>query len=105
MVPAARAIPSLVLYQADTAQTGVARMKVDQAPFDDVRVRQAIQACIDHGRLLTLAWHTHVVREAVGEGNRSAVGAAGGATERKLVAVEEKLVLQRHKRRRARGGR
>ncbi|WP_349371280.1 ABC transporter substrate-binding protein [Salinarimonas sp.] len=55
-VPAARAIPSLVLYQADTAQTGVARMKVTEAPFDDVRVRQAIQSCIDHERLLAIAY-------------------------------------------------
>ncbi len=55
-VPAARGIPSLVLYDAATAQTGVARMKVDVAPFDDVRVRQAIQACIDHQRLLDIAY-------------------------------------------------
>lgn len=39
-----------------TAQTGVARMKVDEKPFDDKRVRQAIQACIDHDRLKTLLY-------------------------------------------------
>jgi peptide/nickel transport system substrate-binding protein len=55
-VPAARGIPSLVLYDAATAQTGVARMKVDVAPFDNVKVRQAIQACIDHQRLLDIAY-------------------------------------------------
>jgi peptide/nickel transport system substrate-binding protein len=55
-VPAARGIPNLVLYDAATAQTGVARMKVDVAPFDNVKVRQAIQACIDHQRLLDIAY-------------------------------------------------
>lgn len=50
-VPAIKAIPDLELYQAVTAQTGVARFKISEKPFDDKRVRQAIQACIDHDRL------------------------------------------------------
>lgn len=54
-VPAARNLPTVDLYEAQTAQTGVARMKVDTEPFDDPRVRQAIQACIDHDRLLQIA--------------------------------------------------
>lgn len=53
-VPVARNMPMLTLYEAQTAQTGVARMKVDTAPFEDVRVRQAIQLCVDNGRLLEL---------------------------------------------------
>lgn len=55
-VPAVRQMPQLQIYETVTGQTGVARMKVDQKPFDDVRVRQAIQACIDHKRLLELAY-------------------------------------------------
>lgn len=55
-VPAIKAIPDLELYQAVTAQTGVARFKISEKPFDDKRVRQAIQACIDHDRLKTLLY-------------------------------------------------
>ena len=44
------------LYEAVTAQTGVARMQVDQKPFDDVRVRTAVRICQDHERLLELAY-------------------------------------------------
>lgn len=54
-VPAIKQMPHLALYEVVTGQTGVARMKVDQKPFDDIRVRQAIQACIDHKRLLEIA--------------------------------------------------
>jgi len=49
-------VPTLDLHETVTAQTGVARMQVDQKPFDDVRVRQAIQACIDHEALLKIAY-------------------------------------------------
>lgn len=55
LVPTLKAIPNLVTYSTVTAQTGVARMKVTEAPFDDVRVRKAVQACIDHARVLELA--------------------------------------------------
>ena len=55
-MPAAENMPSMVIYEAQTAQTGVARMKVDEAPFDDPRVRRAIQACVDHDRLLQIAY-------------------------------------------------
>ena len=49
-------MPGIVLNQAVTAQTAVARMQVDQAPFTDRKVRQAVQACIDHPKLLELAY-------------------------------------------------
>lgn len=49
-------IPDGVLIEAITAQTGVARMQVDQEPFTDKRVRQAITACLDHEKLLQLAY-------------------------------------------------
>ncbi len=43
------------LFDAVTAQTAVARMQVDQKPFDDVRVRTAVRICQDHKRLLEVA--------------------------------------------------
>ncbi len=49
-------IPGVVLHQAVTAQTAVARMQVDQEPFTNRKVRQAVQACIDHQSLLELAY-------------------------------------------------
>src|SRR3546814_10717910 len=49
-------MPNMKVYDKVTAITGIARMRVDQKPFDDKRVRQAIQACIDHQRVLDLAY-------------------------------------------------
>ena len=49
-------LPGMVLHQAVTAQTAVARMQVDQEPFTNKKVRQAVQACIDHDSLLELAY-------------------------------------------------
>ncbi len=46
----------LRVYEAITAQTGVARMRVTEAPFDDVRVRQAVVACLDNDRLLQIGY-------------------------------------------------
>ena len=51
-----KTIPHAQLYEAITAQTGVARMQVDKKPFDDVRVRTAVRLCQDHDRLLELAY-------------------------------------------------
>ena len=31
-------------------------MRVDQPPFDDVRVRQALKKCVDRQKMLDLAW-------------------------------------------------
>ena len=45
---AAKAIPGVSVHQAETAQTGVLRMQVDRAPYDDVRVRRAIQLASDN---------------------------------------------------------
>ncbi len=49
-------LPNAVLHQAVTAQTGVARMRVTEKPFDDKRVRQAVAACMDHAALLNLSY-------------------------------------------------
>lgn len=57
-------IPNAMLHEAVTAQTGVARMRVTEKPFDDLRVRQAIVACMDHAQLLDIAYRG---RGSVGE--------------------------------------
>ena len=54
-LPGVERLPHVVLQEVVTAQTGVARMQVTQKPFDNVRVRQAIQRCMDQRRLLELA--------------------------------------------------
>ena len=43
----ASSIPDAMIYEAETAQTGTMRMQVTQKPFDDHRVRRAIQLCCD----------------------------------------------------------
>ncbi|HSS63388.1 MAG TPA: ABC transporter substrate-binding protein, partial [Gammaproteobacteria bacterium] len=51
-----KAIPNVQLFEAVTAQTAVARMRVDQAPFTNRKLRQAIQASVDHAKVLELAY-------------------------------------------------
>lgn len=48
-------LPHVDLHTAVTAQTGVARMQRTQAPFDNIHLRRAIMACMDHKKLLDLA--------------------------------------------------
>ncbi|MCB9947355.1 MAG: ABC transporter substrate-binding protein [Rhodospirillaceae bacterium] len=55
-VPIVRNMPDLVLLETPTAQTGVARMKVTEPPFDNPLVRKAIQRCIDHEAILQTAY-------------------------------------------------
>ena len=49
-------MPGAVLHETVTAQTGVARMRVTEKPFDDRRVRQAVAACMDHEQLLQVGY-------------------------------------------------
>ena len=51
-----QSLPNVQLFEAVTAQTGVARMQMTQAPFDNPKVRQALQACIDHQKVLELVY-------------------------------------------------
>jgi len=51
----AERLPKVNLLQANTAQTGVARMQRTQAPFDNLNLRRAIMACMDHQKLLDIA--------------------------------------------------
>ena len=48
----AEQLPGVLVSEAQTAQTGVIRMQVTQAPFDDPKVRAAIIAASDNGELL-----------------------------------------------------
>ena len=50
------ALPNAQLFDVVTAQTAVARMQVTQAPFDNKALRQALQACIDHEKVLQIAY-------------------------------------------------
>ena len=43
----AGAVPGATIWSADTAQTGCLRMRVSEPPFDDLRVRRAVQLCCD----------------------------------------------------------
>ncbi len=45
---AAKSIPGIKIHKATTAQTGVIRMQVDKAPFDNIKVRQAILLASDN---------------------------------------------------------
>ena len=49
-------IPDLQIYERVTAQTGVARMHVTAAPYDNKKLRQAIQACVDHAKMLSIVY-------------------------------------------------
>ncbi|MDA3787269.1 MAG: ABC transporter substrate-binding protein [Desulfobacula sp.] len=52
---AARNIPGIKVVSIPSTQTGVIRMKVTEKPFDDIRVRKAVQKCCDAQRNLDIA--------------------------------------------------
>jgi peptide/nickel transport system substrate-binding protein len=49
-------LPFVNIHEATTAQTAVMRFRVTEKPFDDVRVRKAIAACMDHKEILDKAF-------------------------------------------------
>jgi ABC-type transport system substrate-binding protein len=51
-----KSLPGTQMFEAVTAQTGCARMQVTQKPFDNKKVRQALQACINQDQVLQLAY-------------------------------------------------
>ncbi len=53
---AVKDLPGIKVYSAPTAQTFVIRMRVDQEPWTDNRVRQALKKCLDRQKMLDLAW-------------------------------------------------
>jgi len=54
-VSSAKNIPGIKVLSIATCQTGVIRMKVTKKPFDDVRIRKAVQKCCDAKRQLDIA--------------------------------------------------
>ncbi|GAB4370429.1 MAG: ABC transporter substrate-binding protein [Kiloniellaceae bacterium] len=65
----AERIPNVVVSQAVTAQTGVIRMNVNQPPFDNLKVRQAMVLASDNAENLKLA---HRGMGSVGENHHVA---------------------------------
>ncbi len=56
LIPAVQGLPNARIYEKVTAITGVARFNVNNEPYGDKRIRKAVQACIDHQKLLDLAY-------------------------------------------------
>ena len=52
---AAKNIPGINIVEIPSTQTGVIRMKVTEKPFDDIRVRRAVQKTCDAKRQLDIA--------------------------------------------------
>ena len=63
-IPTLATMDHVAIYDATTASTAVARMKVDQKPFDDPRVRMALKLAVDPARVLEVA---HAGRGQAGE--------------------------------------
>ena len=63
-VATAQSLPGIVVHEGVTAQTGVARMRISEAPYDNKKLRQAMQACVDPARMLEVVY---LNRGAVGE--------------------------------------
>ena len=59
LIDAIAKLPHLNLNETPTAATGVARMNVNEKPFDDVRVREAIRLTVDHERLVEIVFRGH----------------------------------------------
>lgn len=65
---AIKALPSVTMYPATTSQTGVARGRVTEKPFNDKRVRMALKLAIDSQKVADIVFrgnaaaaeHTHV---------------------------------------------
>ncbi len=49
-------LPFVNIHEARTAQTAVMRFRITHKPFDDLKVRRAIAACMDHKEILDKAY-------------------------------------------------
>ena len=54
---AAKSIPGVKVISIPATDTGVIRMKVNKKPFDDIRIRKAVQKTCDVKRQLDIAYH------------------------------------------------
>ena len=52
----AKSIPGAQILPARTAQTNVVRMQVDKKPFDNIKIRQAMQKSIDRAAIKALVY-------------------------------------------------
>ena len=56
LLGAAKNMPGIRVLETTTAQTGVMRIQGDKAPYDDIRVRQAMQLAADNQQMLDTAY-------------------------------------------------
>ena len=49
-------LPFVDVHEATTAQTAVMRFRITEKPFDNLKLRQAIAACMDHKEILDKAF-------------------------------------------------
>ena len=56
LIETARSLPFVDIHEATTAQTGVMRFRVIHEPFDNLKLRQAVAACMDHQEILDKAF-------------------------------------------------
>ena len=56
LIETAQALPDVDIHEATTAQTAVMRFRLIHEPFGDIRVRQAVAACMDHQEILDKAF-------------------------------------------------
>lgn len=56
LLPQAQSIPTIQTYEKTTATCAVARMRITEAPYDDIRVRRAVQKSLDRQRLTEIAY-------------------------------------------------
>ena len=56
LLGAAQNMPGMSVHEVTTAQTGVMRIQGERAPYDDIRVRQAMQLAADNEQMLNTAY-------------------------------------------------
>ena len=56
LIETAQALPFVDIHPVTTAQTAVMRFRITHEPFDNLKVRQAVAACMDHQDILDKAF-------------------------------------------------
>ena len=56
LIEAAQALPFVDVHPVTTAQTAVMRFRITHEPFDNLKLRQAVAACMDHQEILDKAF-------------------------------------------------
>jgi peptide/nickel transport system substrate-binding protein len=55
MLPILTRIPNVTIYDAETAQTALARVQPDKPPFDDKRIRDALKLAVDPAEVVRIS--------------------------------------------------